>query len=700
MGNEILGPVSESEYAAIPKKFIAEPGRSRRNAYQSWYAYLARSTDRLVNVAYIGASDVAGYPCTSWDDTPSAVLRDALRNATAIRRGGRGYIPVEASGMQYLSPITYTGGAVNSTAGYGQAFSHWASNVAGNKAVLTLARPVSSFDIYQIKGSLGAVGAGYYKIDGGASVTFDTNAASNTPAKLHVASAAKSTIEVGVVANGPYVTITGFGEFEYDENTGIQVHKCGLSGSSAKQWATTAGVLWPAAIALFNPDMIVIELGGNDRIVSVGNSSAATFKTNVQSMLTMIRAAGITCPVTLSMVYDIESSTYTYVEPWANYVTAARQIELVDSTVTVVDHSALMPATNASNTFGIYNADQVHSEAGGAAYRLIASHLAKTLTAEVTPPVSRAATQSEGFDIQSTTATAVTAAANTWYVHDPTSGNATFTLPVNALNGAEVRVEHYSSSTNTITIQRGGSTDLLDDGTTSLTISTGERATFTYRLSTGRWHMQRQLWRAINGTIMRRDQAGRVQVTEPALPADVATKSYSDTKVGWGAADVGFIAWNYDPVAVFSNSIPAAGALQMCRIKIPKAVTITNLYLSVVTAGATLTSGQNFAALFDVNRNRLGVTADQTTAWASTGLKTMALTTPQAVAAGEYFVGFYANGTTRPAFARANAADVVNGILSLANARWAASSTGLTTAMPNPAAALTLSTTSYWAAVS
>jgi hypothetical protein len=168
----------------------------------------------------------------------------------------------------------------------------------------------------------------------------------------------------------------------------------------------------------------------------------------------------------------------------------------------------------------------------------------------------------------------------------------------------------------------------------------------------------------------------------------------------WSPEDVGFIAWAYDPVAIIGNALPTAGTLQMVRLKVPRAQTITNVVLSVVTQGSTLTSGRNFAALFNSSLALLAATADQTTAWGTAGMKVAALSVAQAVAAGDYFVGFYANGTTVPAFGRGNANVVVNGSLATASSRFATSSTGLTTAMPNPAAALAANTNSFWAAVS
>lgn len=170
----------------------------------------------------------------------------------------------------------------------------------------------------------------------------------------------------------------------------------------------------------------------------------------------------------------------------------------------------------------------------------------------------------------------------------------------------------------------------------------------------------------------------------------------------WAPEDHGFLTWTFEPqMCASSGNQPTAGVLQLARVHVPAATTITNIVLFAQTAGSTLTSGQNFAALYTSGGSLLAATADQSTAWASTGTKTMALTSAQSVAAGDYYVGFYANGTTAPAFSRAAGAfSIVNTGLSNANSRWATAATGLTTAMPASAGTVSSSSNSWWAALS
>jgi hypothetical protein len=169
----------------------------------------------------------------------------------------------------------------------------------------------------------------------------------------------------------------------------------------------------------------------------------------------------------------------------------------------------------------------------------------------------------------------------------------------------------------------------------------------------------------------------------------------------WAPEDHGYISWSFEPIACNSSgTAPAAGTLQMTRLHIPVATTISNLHVFVQSvSGVSLTSGECFAALFTSSGTWLASTADQSTAWTTTGDKPMALTSPQAVAAGDYDVAFFANGSGIPTFAKAvSGFSIVNANLTGSTARFATAATGLTTAMPGSAGTRTGSSNAFWVA--
>lgn len=163
-------------------------------------------------------------------------------------------------------------------------------------------------------------------------------------------------------------------------------------------------------------------------------------------------------------------------------------------------------------------------------------------------------------------------------------------------------------------------------------------------------------------------------------------------------ADHGFIAWNFDPATCVSGTtgITAAGTAQVMRLYIPQATTISNLYVWVGTAGGTLTN--TYMALYQ-NGTKLQQTADMSTAFQTSGLKTGSITSQAVVAGSIEIVLWVGSATSLPQLARGIALGIANANLSAANSRFATADTGLTTTGPTTLGTKTASNNAFWAAV-
>ena len=114
------------------------------------------------------------------------------------------------------------------------------------------------------------------------------------------------------------------------------------------------------------------------------------------------------------------------------------------------------------------------------------------------------------------------------------------------------------------------------------------------------------------------------------------------------ADDHGYLTWSLDPTrcTVYSSAATTHGQISLTKVKIVnRATVVTNIIAALGAAGTGLTSGQNFAGIYDASGTRLAVTADQTTAWGSSGVKTMALTAPVTLAVGTYYIALLSNGS-------------------------------------------------------
>ncbi|MGW0578607.1 hypothetical protein ACWD25_22160 [Streptomyces sp. NPDC002920] len=120
----------------------------------------------------------------------------------------------------------------------------------------------------------------------------------------------------------------------------------------------------------------------------------------------------------------------------------------------------------------------------------------------------------------------------------------------------------------------------------------------------------------------------------------------------WRPSDQNMIAWTMNPAAcTASGTTLSLGYIYFIQVILRAPTTITNLCAVIGTAGSGLTSGQCLAGLYTSGGTRVGVTADLSTTWNSSGDKTMALTSPYSAAAGKYYVAFLVNGSTSPTFA-------------------------------------------------
>jgi hypothetical protein len=114
----------------------------------------------------------------------------------------------------------------------------------------------------------------------------------------------------------------------------------------------------------------------------------------------------------------------------------------------------------------------------------------------------------------------------------------------------------------------------------------------------------------------------------------------------WQPTDMGLLAWTHDPLAAAGTIASTSGSVYFMKIPIRRMTTVTNIVLTVTTAGSGLTAGQNLVGLYDSAGNRLAVSADQSTAFTTTGTKTIPLTTPLLVQPGYYYIAVMSNGTT------------------------------------------------------
>lgn len=144
----------------------------------------------------------------------------------------------------------------------------------------------------------------------------------------------------------------------------------------------------------------------------------------------------------------------------------------------------------------------------------------------------------------------------------------------------------------------------------------------------------------------------------------------------------------------------ASGTLFMQAIYLKAGQLVSNITIASATTAIGTPTNQ-FYALYDANRNLLAQSANQTTAaWAANTVRTLAMTTPYRVpTSGLYYIGLLQVATTI-ATIKGGTAKTGGQLAAAVPILHGTSTTGLTTALPNPAAAITAGTASIYAAVS
>jgi hypothetical protein len=175
---------------------------------------------------------------------------------------------------------------------------------------------------------------------------------------------------------------------------------------------------------------------------------------------------------------------------------------------------------------------------------------------------------------------------------------------------------------------------------------------------------------------------------------------YDSQSMGYGIS--GVVAENQDRMTCPGSNIAAitaSGTLYLVAIFLRAGQKVSNIsFFSGTTASGTPTHG--LFGLYDASRNLLASSADFTTeAWAANTIKTKAMTTPYTVpTTGLYYLGCMIAATTVPSLIGMAAPNSVN-FLSQPPIICGTSTAALTTALPNPAAAITATLLRAWASV-
>ena len=341
----------------------------RGQALQPWFSALANRHYARANVVCVGDSITEGQGATNANYRWLARLRDVLRARLPtldLTGGGRGFLGAQSSGQ-----VSFTWPAVHSgSLGLGTTLGPKSSFAQFNAAAQTITYSLTgdSADIMWTQIPFG--GTFSWAVDGGSATNVSTNGGSVLSGRVtHISLGAAGAHTLLLSRVSGTMNMEGVIEFNGDYAKGIQVHDAGHYGWQASNWnaqlASTTGAA--AAIAALSPKLIIIALGVNEQFSGV---SPATFQTNIQTMISHLRAAQSSpYPSIVLCMYPPRVNQGSYSYAWADYVTAAWNVAAADtggvgstSLVTVLDFTLGPRMLGAdSNVYGIWQSgDEVH----------------------------------------------------------------------------------------------------------------------------------------------------------------------------------------------------------------------------------------------------------------------------------------------------------------------------------------------------
>jgi hypothetical protein len=172
------------------------------------------------------------------------------------------------------------------------------------------------------------------------------------------------------------------------------------------------------------------------------------------------------------------------------------------------------------------------------------------------------------------------------------------------------------------------------------------------------------------------------------------------------AADLGFLAWAYDPALTSNSTLTTNGTIYLARVVLRYAATISKLAIGIATAASSPVANESYLGLYDSGGTLRASTAAGTldTLITSSGLLNASVATPYSAAAGVYWVAFVNNAGTAATIARNSglSLSIANGGAAASSYRFAVNGTGQTS-LPStitPGNNTLSGATTMWASVS
>ena len=349
---------------------------------------LANAANAPVDILTVGDSTTEGYGATSIDNRWENVLLEKLREYAGVPDGGEGYVPA------YYDDTTktdrFTGGTF---AVRGDLFGLGIRCITLTAGTVSFTFEGTGVDVIFAAGPSG--GQFTWNIDGGTESGSNATYSANAAGGLCFISArgltsGSHTLHITRVSATIY--IEGAMVYDGDESHGVRLVEAAHSSYQAysyvalpswKNSVVPTSVPWavPAATtSRVDPALAVVMLGLNDYASgSAARRSATQFKSDLASIISMIRDDTTVDPSLLLVIPWERTTTGTLVSTWEEYRAAYYEVAETDDNVSILDLKNTIGSFVGGDPYNLDVADGLHLSDKG--YRVVAQEAFRILTA-------------------------------------------------------------------------------------------------------------------------------------------------------------------------------------------------------------------------------------------------------------------------------------------------------------------------------
>lgn len=282
---------NRAEMGARISQILTPYGLPKRHVWGEWYL---RETRQRLRALSLGDATQLKWAAIgdSWTQGASYFLTDCARNLIAnYGNGGSGY----ASFGAMADGVTSINGNVDASIVTVTNSANWVgdhlvspapdmgmvtSSTVGAKVTVTGPASCSAVHLFYVGDATGAI---RYRWNAGAWTALALTGSGLQVVPLAGIPAGAFTLELEVTAGVTKLC----GVDMQSAASGVRVHKLGASGSGTNHWSVVDAAQWATGLQSIAPNLVTVMLGTND----VFNMTAATYRANLQIMLTRIKAA-------------------------------------------------------------------------------------------------------------------------------------------------------------------------------------------------------------------------------------------------------------------------------------------------------------------------------------------------------------------------------------------------------------------------